>query len=65
VGRPAHPRRLKLAGAPKDIGLTDEDAWEQRVIEAPTMIRVPEGYAMLYSGGYFGWNADQRSAPMR
>ncbi len=54
---------LKLVGAPKDIGLTDEDAWEQRVIEAPTMIRVPEGYAMLYSGGYFGWNPDQRLSP--
>jgi len=57
------PDGLKLAGAPKDIGLTDEDEWEQRVIEAPTMIRVPEGYAMLYSGGYFGWNDNQRLSP--
>jgi beta-xylosidase len=57
------PDGMKLAGAPKDIGLTDEDAWEQRVIEAPTMIRVPDGYAMLYSGGYFGWNDDQRLSP--
>lgn len=54
---------LKLAGTPKDIGLTDDDAWEQKVIEAPTMLRVPEGYAMLYSGGYFGWNPDQRLSP--
>jgi beta-xylosidase len=57
------PDGLKLAGAPKDIGLTDDDAWEQRVIEAPTMLRVPEGYAMLYSGGYFGWNPEQRLSP--
>ena len=57
------PDGLKLAGAPRDIGLTDEDEWEQRVIEAPTMLRVPEGYAMLYSGGYFGWNNDQRLSP--
>jgi beta-xylosidase len=53
----------KLAGEPRDIGLTDEDEWEQRVIEAPTMLPVPGGYAMLYSGGYFGWNPDQRLSP--
>lgn len=57
------PDGMKLAGAPRDIGLTDEDPWEQRVIEAPTMLRVPEGYALLYSGGYFGWNDDQRLSP--
>ncbi|GAA4027807.1 glycoside hydrolase family 43 protein [Sphingomonas rosea] len=52
-----------LAGQPRDIGLTDEDEWEQKVIEAPTMLRVPEGYAMLFSGGYFGWNDNQRLSP--
>lgn len=62
-GAPLTPDGLKLAAAAKDIGLTDEDAWEQRVIEAPTMLRVPDGYAMLYSGGYFGWNDDQRLSP--
>jgi hypothetical protein len=59
------PDGLKLAGAPKDIGLTDEDAWEQKVIEAPTMLRTPDGYAMLYSGGYFGWNPTSACRPMR
>lgn len=54
---------LKLAGEPRDLGLTDEDAWEQKVIEAPTMIRTPEGHALLYSGGYFGWNPEQRLSP--
>jgi beta-xylosidase len=54
---------LKLAGAPRDVGLTDEDEWEQRVIEAPTMIRTPDGLVMLYSGGYYGWNDDQRFSP--
>ena len=57
------PDGLKLAGAPRDIGLTDEDEWEQKVIEAPTMLRVPNGYAMLYSGGYYGWNDNQRLSP--
>lgn len=54
---------LRLRGPARDLGLTDDDPWEQRVIEAPTMLRVPEGYAMLYSGGYFGWNPDQRLSP--
>jgi beta-xylosidase len=54
---------MKLAGTPRDVGLTDDDAWEQRVIEAPTMIRTPDGLVMLYSGGYFGWNPDQRLSP--
>jgi beta-xylosidase len=54
---------MKLAGEPKDVGLTDDDEWEQRVVEAPTMIRTPDGLAMLYSGGYFGWNDDQRLSP--
>nr|WP_314446663.1 glycoside hydrolase family 43 protein [uncultured Sphingomonas sp.] len=54
---------MKLAGAPRDIGLTDEDEWEQKVIEAPTMLRVPEGYAMIFSGGYYGWNPEQRLSP--
>jgi hypothetical protein len=43
--------------------MTDEDEWEQKVIEAPTMIRTPDGLVMLYSGGYFGWNPDQRLSP--
>lgn len=53
----------RLDGEPRDVGLTDEDDWEQRVIEAPTMIRTPDGLAMLYSGGYYGWNPDQRLSP--
>jgi len=53
----------RLAGAPQDVGLTDEDEWEQKVIEAPTMIRTPDGLVMLYSGGYYGWNPDQRLSP--
>ena len=57
------PDGRRLAGQPVDVGLTDEDDWEQRVIEAPTMIRTPEGLVMLYSGGFFGWNDDQRLSP--
>lgn len=62
-GAPLAGDGLKLAGQPRDLGLTDEDAWEQRVIEAPTMIRTPDGLVMLYSGGFFGWNDGQRLSP--
>ena len=41
----------------------DTKAWEQRLIEAPTMVRAPTGYQLFYSGGYFGWNDDQRLSP--
>ena len=34
-----------------------------RVVEAPTMVRSPTGYVLFYSGGYFGWNADDRLSP--
>ena len=54
---------LALIGQPVNIGIKDDDAWKQRVVEAPTMIRTPDGLAMLYSGGYFGWNDDQRLSP--
>lgn len=57
------PDGLSLAGKPVDLGLSDAEGWKQRVIEAPTMIRTPDGLAMLYSAGYFGWNDDQRLSP--
>ncbi|HVF82731.1 MAG TPA: glycoside hydrolase family 43 protein [Sphingomicrobium sp.] len=52
-----------LAGKPVDLKLGDREEWKQRVIEAPTMIRTPDGLALLYSGGYFGWNDNQRLSP--
>lgn len=27
------------------------------------MVRAPTGYQLFYSGGYFGWNDDQRISP--
>ena len=57
------PDGLRLIGKPVDLGLSDRETWKQYVIEAPTMIRTPDGLAMLYSTGYFGWNDDQRLSP--
>lgn len=53
---------LKPIGQPVSLA-RDTKAWEQRLIEAPTMVRAPSGYQLFYSGGYFGWNPDQRISP--
>ncbi|MCA1653121.1 MAG: glycoside hydrolase family 43 protein [Sphingomicrobium sp.] len=37
--------------------------WEQKLIEAPSMVRSPSGYQLFYSGGYYGWNPDQNISP--
>lgn len=53
----------KLLGQPVTI-TRESKGWQQRLIEAPTMIKAPGvGYQLFYSGGYFGWNPDQRISP--
>jgi beta-xylosidase len=52
------PDGLSLAGEPVEL-LKDDERWQERVIEAPTMIRVPTGYILFYSGGFFGWNPEE------
>ena len=51
-----------LFGTPVAIA-RDTKAWEQKLVESPTMVRAPTGYQLFYSGGYFGWNDDQRFSP--
>lgn len=70
IGKPSHMFGMPLtadglaaAGTPTDLGIGDREGWKQKVVEAPTMLLTPDGYAMLYSGGYFGWNPDQRLSP--
>jgi beta-xylosidase len=62
-GMALSPDGLAPAGPAKDLGIGDREDWKQRVVEAPTMLLTPDGYAMLYSGGYYGWNPDQRLSP--
>jgi beta-xylosidase len=54
---------LSLASAPRDLGIDDDEAWENKVVEAPTMVRTPDGLAMFYSGGFFGWSGPERLSP--
>ena len=51
-----------LIGSPVSIA-RDTKPWEQKLVEAPTMVITPTGYQLFYSGGYYGWNDDQRISP--
>lgn len=43
--------------------LRNDKPWEAHVIEAPTMVRTPSGYTMLYSANDFGWQEQHRLSP--
>lgn len=49
---------LSVTGQPIEL-LKDDQRWEDRVVEAPTMVKSPLGYELFFSGGFFGWNADE------
>ena len=49
---------VSVAGQPVQL-VRDDQAWEDRVVEAPTMVRSPGGYELFFSGGFFGWNPQE------
>lgn len=49
---------LSVTGEPVEL-LKDDQAWEGRVVEAPTMVRSPGGYELFFSGGFFGWRPEE------
>jgi beta-xylosidase len=53
---------LSVVGQPVEL-IHDDKAWEQRLVEAPTMIRSPIGYELFFSAAYFGWNDNQDRSP--
>ena len=57
-GQPLAPDGLSLTGTPVEL-VKDNQGWEQRVVEAPTMVRSPAGYELFFSGGFFGWNPEE------
>jgi beta-xylosidase len=57
-GQKLAPDGMSVVGEPQEI-MRDDEKWEDRVIEAPTMVRGPAGYDLFYSGGFFGWNPDE------
>jgi beta-xylosidase len=50
---------LSVVGQPVEM-VRDNQGWEEHVVEAPTMVRSPAGYELFFSGGFFGWNPEER-----
>lgn len=61
-GQQLAPDGMSVAGAPVEL-IHDDRPWEQRLVEAPTMVHSPIGYELFFSAAYFGWNEDQRLSP--
>jgi beta-xylosidase len=57
-GQPLAPDGLSITGQPVEL-VNNDQTWEQRVVEAPTMVRSPAGYELFFSGGFFGWNSEE------
>lgn len=57
-GQPLSADGLQVTGQPTEL-LKDNQGWEDRVVEAPTMVRSPTGYDLFFSGGFFGWNPEE------
>jgi beta-xylosidase len=57
-GAPLSPDGLSMGGTPVEL-LKDDQSWEERVVEAPTMVHSPAGYQLFFSGGFFGWNPQE------
>jgi beta-xylosidase len=51
---------LGVAGDPIPLLRNDPRSWEGNVIEAPTMVRRPEGYFLFFSGNDYTWPQQQR-----
>jgi beta-xylosidase len=53
---------LSVAGTPVEL-IRDDKSWEQKLVEAPTMVHSPIGYELFFSAAFFGWNDDQARSP--
>ena len=51
---------LALTGKPIEL-IHNDQHWEWRVVESPSMLRDPQGhYVLMFSANHFGWESDQR-----
>jgi beta-xylosidase len=53
---------LSVVGQPVEL-IHDDKPWEQRLVEAPTMVHSPVGYELFFSAAFFGWNDNQDRSP--
>jgi beta-xylosidase len=57
-GQPLGADGLSVTGQPVEL-IKDDQGWEARVVEAPSMVKSPAGYELFFSGGFFGWNPEE------
>jgi beta-xylosidase len=48
-----------VAGAPVAL-VEDDQKWEWKLVEAPTMVRSPAGLRLFYSAAFYGWDPNER-----
>ena len=53
---------VSVVGTPTEL-IHDDQPWEQRLVEAPTMVKSPIGYELFFSAAFFGWNESQERSP--
>jgi beta-xylosidase len=61
-GQQLSPDGLSVVGQPVEL-IHDDKPWEQRLVEAPTMVHSPAGYELFFSAAFFGWNGNQDQSP--
>jgi beta-xylosidase len=61
-GQPLAPDGLSVTGQAVEL-IRDDKSWEQKLVEAPTMVHSPAGYELFFSAAFFGWNENQRLSP--
>jgi beta-xylosidase len=61
-GQQLAPDGMSAIGQAVEL-IHDDKPWEQRLVEAPTMVHSPAGYELFFSAAYFGWNGDQNVSP--
>jgi beta-xylosidase len=45
---------LKLVGEPVALA-SDDKSWEWKLVEAPSMVKSPDGYQLFFSAAFYGW----------
>ena len=46
---------LRLVGEPVALA-SDDKNWEWQLVEAPSMVKSPNGYQLFYSAAFYGWD---------
>jgi beta-xylosidase len=61
-GQQLAPDGLSVVGQPVEL-IHDDKPWEQKLVEAPTMVHSPIGYELFFAAAFFGWNDNQERSP--